>query len=613
MGNDHVLPKINKSRQKLAKRLRHARGEKRPSAAKQGAPTSQEDWLRKLNSPTPFDVIRAWRDAEPIELEALPKLDGWGVAFFVMMILQFFGGAYASTRVKPYQLPRVTPGQKPGDGSRDLSGAFGTHHNFSVNDVHEFFATSRGGKGSSFDSGDEIQSENRAIEGQGRFKRSGDGQHSGQSTGHHVHHHHTKPDPERDSDGDHTHDSHRRNDAENIANPLQDSVVYPEDKLSSWMKNVFNSLESIGVMLGPALRAIGFEPDELIEVKPSISGTEHIPMASRNVTAAEFCMHLSTEGYEKFRLNPVTERGNELKRIIEEKGRHGENNFLTKEVLNPIKQKHMEEGAKAIGNKFRDIDDIFLDHAATLYHVKGRTPVKVHMSASYAASIRGELGNIVKISGANGAAARYFAIVPHHPDLVIQVPDPNSNEKWRSWMASTGKHLFFSDPSIFRGSSTFSVEEQDISGERSFGVLRSSGVLRGAVRHTLEPIVDGTMKHMTTLMGHDTPADDVLKRILGFIPFYDFAKSATGGQYKKAMVFLGFDLIPYMGKGAKILFKTVLKSTPARLAADQVAKWSDRGFNLLSKSGSGNIADGVVDDLKQREERDRQRQHAKGR
>lgn len=606
MDSHNVRPKTKKSRQKLAKRARHARGEKRASTKEYEKPTSQQLWLQELYLPTLFDVIRALQAGQPMESVDVPKLDGWGVAFFIMLILQFFGGAYASTREKPYQLPRVSPGQKPGPDSQDQGNAFSVYHDYPVDDLYNVFATITEGNGLPFDSGDAIQSENGPTKKQARFKRNSGLHRSGHSTGHHPHHRHDQLDPQHDSD--HKRHTHRRNGAEEASHHLQDSVVYPEDKLSPWMKNVFNSVESIVSLFGPALRAIGFEPDEPIEVHRSVSGMEHIPMPSKNVTAAEFSMHLTTEGNEKFRLKPLTDRGRELQRIVTEKGRYGENNFLAKEVLNPIKRKNIEEGMMAIGNKFMDIDRIFLDDTATLYHLKGQMPVKVQLSSSYVAAIKSELGTIVKIPGPGGTLTRYFAIVPHHPDMVIQVPDPNSKERWRTWMATTGKHLFFSDPSIFPGGSTFLAEEQDIS-----GLERSAGVLRGAVHHTIEPIVDGTMKHMTELVSHETLAEGALNKILGFIPFYDFARSVRNGQYKKAVVFLSFDLIPYVGKGAKILFKTIFKSTPARLAADQVAKWADEGFEVLSKSSSGNVADTVADDLVRREQRARQRPVARGR
>jgi hypothetical protein len=588
-----------KSRQKRAKRVRHARGEKRATPNKHEQRAGEQLWLQELWHPTLFDVIRALQERQPMRLEVLPKLDGWGVAFFIMLILQFFGGAYASTRDKPYQLPRATPGREPGADSQDQGNALGFQYDYPVDDLYEFFSAIRKGQENTFDSGDAMRSEDGEVTDLGRFKRSS-GHHHGYPTGHHEHHRSDQLEAEHDRDHEGHHKSRRRPPVGQAPSPLQDAVTYPEDKLSAWIKKVFNSVESVVSLCGPALRAVGFEPDELIEVHRSVSGMEHIPTPPKNVTAAEFSVHLTTDGNEKFRLKPLTDRGHELQKIITDKGRYGKDNFLAKEVLNPIKRKHFEDGTRAIGDKFIDIDRIFLDDSATIYHVKGQMPLKIHMSSSYVTDIRGELGTIVKIPSRDGNLTRYFAIVPHHPDMVIQVPDPSSKKRWNTWMGTTGKHLFFNDPSIFPGASTFSAEEQDLT-----DLERAAGLLRGAVHHTVKPIVDETMQHMTELVSHETLAEKALNRILGFIPFYDFSKSVIEGKYEKAMVFLSFDLIPYVGKGAKILIKTTFRSAPAHLAVDQVAKWADRGFEVLSKSGSGPIADAVADHGKGRASRAR--------
>jgi hypothetical protein len=101
---------------------------------------------------------------------------------------------------------------------------------------------------------------------------------------------------------------------------------------------------------------------------------------------------------------------------------------------------------------------------------------------------------------------------------------------------------------------------------------------------------------MTEVVSHEAPAEKAINRILGFVPFYDFSKSVINGQYKKAVVFLGFDMIPYMGKGAKILFKTTFTGAHARVAIDKVAKLADKGFNVFSKWKSGDVANAVAED-----------------
>jgi hypothetical protein len=315
---------------------------------------------------------------------------------------------------------------------------------------------------------------------------------------------------------------------------------------------------------------------------------------SKNITAAEYVVYLTTDGHEKYRLKPLTDRARELENIITEKGRYGKDNFLSKEVLKPIKRRLRSEAIEAIGKKFEDIDQIFLERRATLYCVKAEMPPKIGYSGASVTSFKGELGTIVEIPGPE--ATRYFAIVPHHPAMVIQVPDPNSGEKWSTWMATTGKHLFFSDPGSLPRRSIFSVKE-----EKPSHFEHLDATLRRAVLHTITPIVDGAISHMTELVSHESPAEKGINRIMSFVPFYDFSKSVMEGQYKKAVVFLSFDMIPYVGKSAKILLKTTFAGARTRVAVDAVSNLADKGFNTFSKWRSGDIANAVAEDSRRME------------
>jgi hypothetical protein len=87
-----------------------------------------------------------------------------------------------------------------------------------------------------------------------------------------------------------------------------------------------------------------------------------------------------------------------------------------------------------------------------------------------------------------------------------------------------------------------------------------------------------------------------INKILSFVPFYDFSKSVIDGKYKKAVVFLSFDMIPYVGKGAKTLFKTTFTGAHARLAVDKVAKLTGKGFDVFSKLTSGDVAKTIAED-----------------
>ena len=570
-----------KSRQKRRKRAHRAMGRQGPSQKNDETPLSEPLWYPDIWRLTEFDAVLARQAEPPTQSLDLPNLDSWGWPFFLMLISTFFTSAYARTLEKPYRLPKAPLEQSYGARPRNTDD--GAAH--STDDLYDSFAMARGDEGSRLPGGEAARSKNAIAPPQGRAKRSGGidpyRRYSHHSLNRHHDHH---PDHHR-----HRRRHHRRHVAE-TAGALQNAVVYPEAKLSPWMRNLINSVESIVSLFGPALRAIGFESDERIDVQRMVSGTQHLPIAPEKVTAAEFASHLTAKGSEGFALKPLTERGRELESAITDQEKYGEQNFLAKAVLDPIKAKIKHEGLRAIEDKFEHKYGIFLNHAATLYHVTGRRKPSLNLRSGQGSAIKGELGTIVKLAG---TTTRYFAIVPHHPEMVIPVPDPDSGHEWRAWMASTGRQLFFSDPGMFPSGSTFSTVAEDPA-----NIAHPSHTLRGAVFHTINPIIAGTMRHMTELVTHETPAEKVLNRILGFIPFYDVAKSFKEGEYKKAIVFLGFELIPYVGKGAKILFKATFKAFPARAAADRVASLADRGFSAIKEAVGSDIADAAVKERK---------------
>ena len=553
----------NKARQKRWKRQQRALRAAGVDPSEHNKPLNQQLWYRELLKATEFDVVRALKARLPMEGLSVPALDLWGKLVLLNMIFQIFTGAYARTLDRPYARAPLGQTYDP-DAQPQASGA-SVYNAYSADDLFELITTTRDDARAPFGSSEAVRSADGSARSRGRVKRG-----SG-----HRHPHGRRR-------------RHQRRHVEETPNPLEDAIVYPEDKLSTWIKNVFNSVESVVSLLGPALRDIGFEPDEMVEVERDIYRLEHMGIRPKNITAAEYAVYLTTDGHEHYRLKPSTDRARELECIITEKGRYGKNNFLTKEVLNPIKSKHRSEAINAIGQKFLDIDQIFFERAATLYYVKAEAPPKIGYSGVFVASVKGELGTIVEIPGPEGT--RYFAIVPHHPDMVIQVPDPNSGEKWRKWMTTTGKHLFFSDPSVLAKRSTFSVEEEDPS-----NFEHPDGNLRRAVLHTIKPIIDGAVGHMTELVSHEAPAEGALNRIMGLVPFYDFTKSVVDGKYKKAVVFLGFEMIPYVGKGAKVFFKTTFSGAAARHTVDKVAKLTNKGFSVFSKWKSGDVADTVAE------------------
>jgi hypothetical protein len=265
-----------------------------------------------------------------------------GALAFLILILNFFTGAYARTLYKPPTMPKAPLGETYGPDMQPQASGASLYNAYSAGDLFELLTTTRDDTRASFESGAAGPSKKRPVRSQGRVKRSSGGLYQYRAHSDHPlnrYHRHLRGRGRR----------HQRRHAEQTENPLQDAIVYPEDKLSDWIKNVFNSVESVVSLLGPALHDIGFKSEEMIEIERDISGLEHMGIRPKNITAAEFVVHLTTDGHEKYRFKPLTDRGRELERIITEKGRYGKNNFLSKEVLRPIKSKLRSEAIVAIG------------------------------------------------------------------------------------------------------------------------------------------------------------------------------------------------------------------------------------------------------------------------
>jgi hypothetical protein len=560
------MRETNKSRQKHEQRMRRVRGEKRPDPVEQEKPehekpVNQQPWIKQIFQPTLFDVVRALQEGQSLGVLDIPKLDSWGVTFLVTLILNFFTGTYARVLDTPYRLPKMPLGQA-GPNMEAQGSEAGVPRAFTTGDLYELFAETRAHRGALVQGDRAMGSGGKVALQKERAKRDDAGQ---------------------------------RN-ANEAVNPLENAVVYPEDRLSPWMRGLINSVESVFSLLGPPLRKIGFEPDEKIDVKivRSSGGATGIQPQKMKMTAAEFAMYVTTERSPGYAVVPMTGRGRELKNLLTDSEKYREESFFSKEAIHPIKHKYKHDGMKAIGDKFAE-KGVFMEHMATLYHVRANVPGE-DISSDTARTYDADLGTIVRLEG---ETPRFFAIIPHHPDLVIPAVDPTSELAFGEWMQKTGKYLFFRDADALDSETYFFSTE-----ESRNNIAHPNDTLRGAVAHTLKPIISETMKHMTDLVVNETPAERVLNKVLGlFVPFYDVGKALKDGNYEQAMVFLSFEMIPYVGKGAKLLFKTTFKGVAARAAADQVGKWAGKAFKKATEwGGSDAAADFVADRAKKREE-----------
>lgn len=564
-----------KSLQKRAQRARRARGEKRTEPTEHEKPIGQQLWFQEMSQPTAFDIVQALQEELQTESLGVPHLDSWGVTLFLVLIFQFFTSAHAATWARPYRLPKAPLGEQNGPDMPKQGSAPSVAPVYPINDLYEFFASTRGGGATLFEGSDAAQSDNEVATDPGRVKRSGDDRHQ------HV----NRRVQSREGDHDHDHQDDRsdsRPNAEETPDPLQDAIVYPADKLSSWMRGLMTSVESASAVLEPALRKIGFDPDETLEVSVIQRATIASP-TRKTITALEFAEHVTTKGHVGYSYEPTTARGRELHSILTDSEEYGTEGFFSKAALHPIRHKFRHEGLDAIAEKLLNFG-VFLDNPATLYYVQAIPKFKIGLRSSMERRTNAELGNLIRVGG---TINKYFAIIPHHPDLVIPTPDPSETDKWAEWMGATGRFLFFRDQSKLPKGTPFTTVQEDPG-----NIEHPSHSVRGAVFHTLKPIVAKTVRHMSDLIVKETPTQRIMDYFNSFfIPIYDIAKSVVEEQHAKVVVLLGLELIPYAGKGGKALFKASVKSGAGRAAAGHVAQLAGRVFS----DGKNIVAPAVVD------------------
>ncbi|WP_206956386.1 hypothetical protein [Trinickia acidisoli] len=413
--------------------------------------------------------------------------------------------------------------------------------------------------------------------------------------GHAHHHNRRRGDDHRDPEEPHP---RRRGNAHHHHHPptydaagypirhgLQNATNYPAERLSEYMQDLINAVESFESAITPALRKLGFEPDELLPV-----GTVHLGqldvaggMQNRMMTAVEIAEHFTTTERHGLDILGQSERANKLIKQLKGKKKHKPKNFFEREALNPLKHKFNKIGRKTILERLAafGIND---DDTATLKRVYARGRVNANIGALQD-RVTGDLGSIIEVEK-NGEIQR-FAVVPHNPDLIVRISA--NHEQWQRWMKETGKTLFFKNPGTLPAHVHFFIDKV----ERDKHDRRNPSAFY-AVEDILKPIVENTVQHMSNLVTNETPFEEAMHTIVGlYIPYYDFGRATLQGDFKSAYLFLGFELIPYGAEGAKLLVKASFRGarlgSASRTIVDDVipeayGKMKDvNGMGILNK------------------------------
>ncbi|HVW50050.1 MAG TPA: hypothetical protein VHC91_06545 [Trinickia sp.] len=564
MTNVHALqnkkapnkqPKTKKGIQKLEKKIRHNVGQKRPPPNEQKKAVDEQLWYRELQQPTLFDIFNALSEQQPPESSSIPNVEGWGRWLMLAMILNFFTGTYARTWDKAYQRPKVPPldpgagpasGPGPAPGSNSRGSGSSTYNHGRPTDIYELLTTFQNdetGPGASPITGlNTVQQQQRQ-----RRDAGTDGQFG------------------------------------NATSLPENVIVYPSQTLSPYMRKAISSVQSFEQVAAFALKRAGYNPHEnlpvaIIHITGGIDVSGSVPAGTRQETTRtpiEILQHFCTTdrgGLDILGESPTARKLIGEIRTMEKKGE----NFFEKKGVEQIKWRTIHDGIDVFMEKLADFG-INRSDKAKFYHVEMRGR-RTEFGAAESNHHRAELGSIIETQK-DGETQRY-AIVPHHPNLVFKVPtDPAG---FRSWMTLVGTRLLYRDPSALPANPRFVTTLVEQAGSHRLDTVRT------AVKHTLHPIIGNTVKKMADLVTRESTFTEAFNTILGcYIPFWDAGRAIYQGDYKSAAIFVGFEIVPYLNKFKKWVFKTnyVGKTIPAEQAA-QGNEWVSVGFDGI-KTANG--------------------------
>ncbi len=547
-------PKTKKGRKKLEQRILRNLGQKRPDPNEHTKALNEQAWYREISQPTLFDIVRALLQGQHRESLTLPRLDGVGLYLFLIMIINFFGGAYASTWEKPYRLPKAPP--VPGGSPSGHNIAPSAHSRDSLSDLLSFFATLRGDEGQPTP-----ESISRPLTRHKRENRFGRYQ---VRTSNAVNAHRTGTEHHG-----HTH--------------LTNATVYPAEKISQYMRDLINSVGSFEDLIAPGLKKLGLTPDSPLVVTTvhdgELNSQTNSGSQTKIISATEVVQHFCTTEKNALTMTPDSQNAAKLIGRIKHIWKHHRQNFFEHEGIKPIKHKFKHEGLDIIGKKL-EAYGINLEDSATLYYVDGTAAKSFVGSMQPHTGHRATLGSILEVER-DGEILR-FAIVPHTHNMVVSNV-PRDAGQWARWMRSIGKHLFFQDPSAIPERTEFFVTPAIATESNSLDTVKL-GII-----HTLRPIIDQTLKSMADLVSNASPVANAFHAVLGTaIPYYDFGKAVIEGDFKNAAVFLGFELVPYVGSAAKWVVRAKfigkhLGETPQRIAQAVVGA----GDNIAAETSYG--------------------------
>jgi hypothetical protein len=293
----------------------------------------------------------------------------------------------------------------------------------------------------------------------------------------------------------------------------------------------------------------------------------------------------------------------------------------------PIFQRKLAKDAKEIFDELPDIDDVFeinarahgesaeriisekivdklaqfgVDHAESTSIMGVRAYIKDSIPGQFGAahhfSYEGDRGYVMKVE--TGMETKYFAITIHDDTMVYRMPgDANLRAHW----IKAHKQYFFKDgvdlDDVFRITTT-EVETNLDSTEAADNI---SAQLWGQIFPTLK-----------LAARKDTKMEEFIHMFRGMMfPGYDIGKALRDGDQTQALIYFGWEIIPYVGEGGVRMVKVVnrgrkwakkmIRTKKAR-KSDAVGEGAETGGNSANRAVNGARADELNDALQQGEQ-----------
>lgn len=193
----------------------------------------------------------------------------------------------------------------------------------------------------------------------------------------------------------------------------------------------------------------------------------------------------------------------------------------------------------------------------------------------------GHLGYIIRVKGER--ESQDFAILPHHPEMVIRIPKhPNAHHHWLARWIETRRNLFFKFNTDYSRVTRYTAT-----------ILDENIKVSDATEKIVNLIFDHTFSSLKKLAYQATELNDFLETMRGlFMPGYDLGAALRDKDYASSVMYFGLDVIPNV-----LPVKTIV----VRLATKVKTRINKlRGITKLVNTGEdlGSQARNVVKDTK---------------